>query len=245
VADIRVTIEKRHIEKSLHKTFRLRQKYCTNTDLSTISCASLNTDNKLIGLYRLRTMPGAKVFEDHFPHMRPHIPHSTSQTNFATKPASKSGTSSPVTPRRPQPTRASSHPGPAPKSKPQGRAFGSNYRVRRSPPQTPVNQHSSQSKPLSQQEGHSAVRDFAKAPSTAAHTQPHRRKPVYSMHEADPAAKGRPEVIYTDEELLKRLNTIGEDNEEEVDRVRTVDREHEKEWEEERRRKEERDGGVE
>lgn len=61
------------------------------------------------------------------------------------------------------------------------------------------------------------------------------------MHEADPAAKGRPEVIYTDEELLKRLNTIGEDEEVDVERVKTVEREREREWEEERRRKEERE----
>lgn len=61
------------------------------------------------------------------------------------------------------------------------------------------------------------------------------------MHEADPAAKGRPEVVYTDEELLRRLNTIGEDEETDVDRVKTVDMENLQQWEEERRKKEERD----
>jgi hypothetical protein len=61
------------------------------------------------------------------------------------------------------------------------------------------------------------------------------------MHEADPAVKGRPECIYTDEELLKRLNTIGEDNEEELDRIRTVDREGMMRWEEERKQKEDKE----
>jgi hypothetical protein len=61
------------------------------------------------------------------------------------------------------------------------------------------------------------------------------------MHEADPSVKGRPENIYTEEEMLKRLNTIGEDNEEEAQRVRTVDKKHAEDWEEERRRKEERE----
>lgn len=64
---------------------------------------------------------------------------------------------------------------------------------------------------------------------------------MYSLHEADPAAKGRPEVVYTDAELLKRLNTIGEGEEEDVERVRTVERERDREWEAERRRKEERE----
>jgi hypothetical protein len=64
---------------------------------------------------------------------------------------------------------------------------------------------------------------------------------VYSLHEADPAAKGRPEVVYTSEELLKRLNTIGEDEEVDVERVRTVEMEKGKDWEEQRRRKEDRD----
>lgn len=64
---------------------------------------------------------------------------------------------------------------------------------------------------------------------------------MYSLHEADPAVKGRPQVVYTDAELLKRLNTIGEDEETDVDRVRTVERAAEAEWEEQRKRKEERD----
>ena len=64
---------------------------------------------------------------------------------------------------------------------------------------------------------------------------------MYSMHEADPATKGRPEVKYTEEELLKRLNTIGEDEEVDVDRVKTVERERDREWEEERKRKEDRE----
>lgn len=64
---------------------------------------------------------------------------------------------------------------------------------------------------------------------------------MYSLHEADPAAKGRPEVVYSDAELLQRLNTIGEDEEVDVDRVRTVEREREMDWEEQRRRKEDRD----
>ncbi|KAF2661782.1 hypothetical protein K491DRAFT_687180 [Lophiostoma macrostomum CBS 122681] len=184
-------------------------------------------------------MVHTKIFEDHFPH--PRIPHTSSYTNLASKPTSKSGTSSPTTPKRLQPTRASSHPGPAPKSKPPNRAFGTNYRVRRSPLQTPANQHPVHGQPLQSQDAHSSIHDFAKTPSAAAHTQPHRRKPVYSMHEADPAVKGRPETIYTEEEVLNRLNTIGEDNEDEAQRVRTVDKQNADAWEEKRRQKVEKD----
>lgn len=64
---------------------------------------------------------------------------------------------------------------------------------------------------------------------------------MYSMHQANPAVKGRGETVYTEEELLRRLNTIGEDEEGDMDRVRTTEREKEKEWEEERKRKEERE----
>lgn len=61
------------------------------------------------------------------------------------------------------------------------------------------------------------------------------------MHEADPASKERNDVVYTDEELLKRLNTIGEDNDEDIDRTSTVDMENQRHWEEERRRKEDKE----
>ncbi|KAF9741810.1 hypothetical protein PMIN06_006201 [Paraphaeosphaeria minitans] len=166
-------------------------------------------------------------------------PHPTGPSPPA-EPAAK-----PQKPQRPQPVRAASHPGPAPVSHPAPkkqppRAFGTNYRVRRTPPGTPPNERvpsSSSSSATTTPSGPpalSSVRDFAPAPPT-------RRKPVYSLHEADPAAKGRPEVVYTHEELLKRLNTIGEDEETDVDRVRTGDRAAGMDWEEGRRRKEERD----
>ena len=61
------------------------------------------------------------------------------------------------------------------------------------------------------------------------------------MHQADPAVKGRPETVYTEEELLRRLNTIGEDEEADMDRVKTTEKEKEREWEEERKRKEEKE----
>jgi len=144
--------------------------------------------------------------------------------------------------QRPQPIRAASHPGPAPKAKPSGRAFGTNYRVRRTPPSSPPN---GRVQPPAQSHNtihaHTAVRDFAKLTSSAAHSQPTRRKPVYSLHEADPASRERPQVIYTEEELLRRLNTIGEDDEVDVDRVRTVDREKQREWEAERKKKEDKE----
>ncbi|KAF1979299.1 hypothetical protein BU23DRAFT_595216 [Bimuria novae-zelandiae CBS 107.79] len=189
----------------------------------------------------------AKLLESHFPYIHA---RSTSSTDLSKPPKStsksSSGPSSPTTPRRPQPTRASSHPGPAsqstpsPKPKQPARAFGTNYRVRRTPPSSPPNGLSS-SQPLGPAHAHSNVRDFANISSSAAHSQPTRRKPVYSMHEADPAVKGRSEVVYTDDELLKRLNTIGESDEVDVERVKTVDREKERKWEEKRKRKEERE----
>ncbi|KAL1600626.1 hypothetical protein SLS60_007012 [Paraconiothyrium brasiliense] len=189
-----------------------------------------------------------KILQATFPHMHT---RSSSSTDVSKTPKSgsksgsnsptKSGTNSPA-PQRPQPVRAASHPGPAPKVKQPGRAFGTNYRVRRTPPGSPPNERvQSQTQPLGPAQAQSSVRDFAKITSSAAHSQPSRRKPVYSMHEADPAVKGRPEVMYTDEELLKRLNTIGEDEETDIDRVKTVEREKEREWEEERRRKEDRE----
>ncbi|KAF2449947.1 hypothetical protein P171DRAFT_428065 [Karstenula rhodostoma CBS 690.94] len=182
-----------------------------------------------------------------------HTPGTTSPTKPSAKSPTKPSAKSPTKPsaesprpQRPQPVRAASHPGPAPqsspapKSKQPARAFGTNYRVRRTPPGTPPNERAH---PTSQPPGyqaHPSVHDFAKIPSPA-HSPPTRRKPVYSLHEADPAAKGRPTVVYTDEELLKRLNTIGEDEEVDVDRVNTVDRVREMDWEEQRRRKEDRD----
>ncbi|KAJ4304643.1 hypothetical protein N0V90_000169 [Kalmusia sp. IMI 367209] len=182
----------------------------------------------------------AKLFESHFPNVNAHSLRSSSSTDVSKPPISRSGTSSPPKPKRPQPTRAASHPGPAPKVKQPGRAFGTNYRVRRTPPASPPN-GPSHPQPLGPAQAHSNVRDFAKISSSAAHSQPTRRKPVYSSHEADPASKERHQVMYTDEELLKRLNTIGEDEDEGVDRVKTVDREKEREWEEERKRKEDRE----
>ncbi|KAK7184996.1 hypothetical protein DPSP01_002823 [Paraphaeosphaeria sporulosa] len=169
----------------------------------------------------------------------------TAGTTTPTKPAAKS-----PKPQRPQPVRAASHPGPAPVSRPApkkqpARAFGTNYRVRRTPPGTPPNERVPSTTTPSPfgSPAHPSVRDFAKIAASAspAHSPPTRRKPVYSLHEADPAAKGRPEVVYTHEELLKRLNTIGEDEETDVDRVKTVERAAGMDWEEQRRRKEERD----
>lgn len=65
---------------------------------------------------------------------------------------------------------------------------------------------------------------------------------MYSMHEADPSVKGRPTVVYTHEELLRRLNTLGEENDDDlVDRIKTVDEQKAKEFEEQRLAKEQKE----
>ncbi|KAF2741326.1 hypothetical protein EJ04DRAFT_2071 [Polyplosphaeria fusca] len=181
-------------------------------------------------------------------HFVEHLPHPHVSTGDREHRYRANGAITP--PKRPSLSHSKSHPGPAPKSKyPKAEKkkerppFGTNYRVRQRPrAQSPQpTQHRQSLDPVI---AHSSIYDFATPPkpSTVAHTQPTARKrPSFSWHEANVATKQRPEVLYTDDELLTRLNTIVENNEDDADRVKTVDELKRKEEERIQKDKEEKD----
>ncbi|KAF1999776.1 hypothetical protein P154DRAFT_213576 [Amniculicola lignicola CBS 123094] len=242
-----------HIADSRYRTFKIRRNLLLATMPKFFEPPDL-----------LRSLSSKSITVPQKPHKPPKDGKSTPPKPPTSRPELPRSKSNP-SPIRPELPRAKSHPNPPsngktptrPVVKAPARGFGNNYRVKRTPPGTPPN------------ERETSIRDFApgtakrnsahppyqpnKQPidtSQAAHTQPHRKRPVYSSHAVDPSIahtkQNQQDILYTEEELLSRLNTIGEDDGEGMaEKVRTVDEMREREErakrEEERLRKEERE----